>query len=265
VSHVGPRDLIGLSPRAVFFDLYGTLIDIRTDETDPWVYATLAEYLAYWRVTIRPAELAQEYHTRVRTHLDRSGERFPEVDVFQVFREIMTQYRRGGSAPGGHGLDLTEIAAVSVLFRTLTRRHFAVFPDVHRVLDRLGARYRLGLISDAQWVFTEPELEIADLSRFFPVRVLSSRVGVKKPSPRAFVEAMHALDVAPEASVYVGDNPARDLAGARAAGMRCVLFGSENTEHNGLVPDGRFDAYADLEAIVEGLFGASPGPITAGR
>jgi putative hydrolase of the HAD superfamily len=256
VPHLGIADLTAPSPRAVFFDLYGTLIDIRTDEDDPWVYATLAEYLAYWRVSVTPPDLAREYRSRVRTHLDRSGERFPEVDVSVVFREIMSAYRRGGSDAGGDDLDPTEIIAVSILFRTLTRRHFATFPDVHQVLERLRAKYRIGLISDAQWVFTEPELEIADLSRFFPVRVLSSRVGVKKPSPRPFVEAMHALDVGPEACVYVGDNPARDLAGARAAGMRCAIFRGEHVRHDGLIPDACFHAYADLEAVVERLIGA---------
>ncbi|HET8998050.1 MAG TPA: HAD family hydrolase [bacterium] len=244
------------SPRAIFFDLYGTLIDIRTDEDDPWVYATLAEYLGYWRVSITPAELAREYRARVRTYLERSPERFPEVDVSVVFREIMTHYRRGGPDDGGDGLDTTQTIAVSTLFRTLTRRYFATFPGVHQVLDRLRARYRIGLISDAQWVFTEPELEIAGLSQFFPVRVLSSRIGVKKPSPRPFLQAMHALGVAPEASVYVGDNPPRDLAGARGAGMRCIIFRGENVQHNGLVPDACFQAYAELEAVVEALIGA---------
>ncbi len=245
--------MIATSPRAVFFDLYGTLIDIRTDEDDPWVYATLAEYLGYWRVSITPAELAREYRARVRTHLEQSPERFPEVDISVVFREIMTQYRRSGP---NDGIDTTQTIAVSVLFRTLTRRYFATVPDVHQVLERLRAKYRIGLISDAQWVFTEPELEMADLTRYFPVRVLSSRIGVKKPSPRPFLQAMSALGVTPEASVYVGDNPPRDLAGARGTGMRCVIFRGENVQYNGLVPDACFHAYAELEAVVEALIGA---------
>jgi putative hydrolase of the HAD superfamily len=72
--------------RAVFFDLYGTLIDIRTDEDDPGVYITLSEFLAYSRVVIPPADLAREYRDRVRGHLARSDEQFPEVDVTSVFR-----------------------------------------------------------------------------------------------------------------------------------------------------------------------------------
>ena len=66
---------------------------------------------------------------------------------------------------------------------------------------------------------------------------------------------MRALGAAPEASVYVGDNPPRDLAGARNAGMHCVIFRSQNVRHDGLIPDATFNAYQELEPIVERLIG----------
>ncbi len=242
--------IISAGERAVFFDLYGTLIDIRTDEDDPGVYATLSEFLAYSRVVIPPLDLAREYRDRVRAHLAQSDEQFPEVDVSAVFREIVTEYRRprfdGGPDP----------ADTARLFRTLTRRRFAPFPGVHEVLTRLRRKYRLGLISDAQWVFTEPELEMAQLDGFFSVIVLSSRVGVKKPDVRPFAEAMRTLGVTPGASVYVGDNPSRDLVGARSAGMRCVIFRGRDAAYDTLVPDACFAAYAELEPILDRLLDA---------
>jgi len=250
-------------PRTVFFDLYGTLVDIRTDEDDPWVYATLAQSLAYFGVAISPEELQREYRGRVRACLDRSPERFPEVDVHVVFGDILREYRRGrdpGGASGPPGAlprdDAAEALAAAVFFRSLSRRQFSAFTGVHPVLERLRTKYRLGLISDAQWAFTEPELEMADLARFFPVRILSSRVGVKKPDLRLFTQAMTSLGVGPESCLYVGDNPPRDLVGARNAGMRCVLFRGRDASYNGLRPDACFDAYANLEAIVDRLFGA---------
>jgi putative hydrolase of the HAD superfamily len=246
----------------VLFDLYGTLIDIRTDEDDPWTYAALAQSLAYLGAAIGPEELQRQYKNRVRSHLERSPERFPDVDVHAVFREILREQRQGRNPSGADGAscdqpwdDATEALAAAVFFRSLSRRQFAPFPDVHAVLERLRTRYRLGLVSDAQWVFTEPELAMADLDRFFPVRILSSRMGVKKPDPRPFTRAMSALGVAPESCLYVGDNPPRDLVGARNAGIRCVLFRGQDVLYNGLRPDACFDAYADLEAIVDRLLG----------
>lgn len=239
------------APRAVFFDLYGTLIDIRTDEDDPTVYTTLSEFLAYAGVGIAPADLSREYRARVRAHLAQSGEPFPEVDVAAVFGEIMTEFRR----PRSGGADPADVAR---LFRTLTRRRFAAFPGVHDVLTRLRGKYRLGLISDAQWVFTEPELAMTQLDGYFSVIVLSSRVGVKKPDVRPFAEAMAALETTPRASLYVGDNPSRDLVGARNAGMRCVIFRGRGGDvaYDALVPDASFEAYSDLESIVDRLLGA---------
>lgn len=233
--------------RAVFFDLYGTLIDIRTDEDDPGVYDTLSQFLAYRRVGIPPADLAREYRDRVRAHLARSGERFPEVDVSAVFREIVEEHRRPQSDGGPDPADAAR------LFRALSRRRFAPFPGVHEVLARLRSKHRLGLISDAQWVFTEPELEMAQLDGFFSVVVLSSWIGVKKPDARPFAVAMRALGATPEGSVYIGDNPSRDLVGARNAGMRCVIFRGRDLVYPMGAPDACFDNYVELEPILDRL------------
>lgn len=52
--------------------------------------------------------------------------------------------------------------------------------------------------------------------------VLPAQVGAAKPDRRIFEHALAALGAAPEASVYVGDDAVRDLAGARAAGLRAI-------------------------------------------
>jgi 4-nitrophenyl phosphatase len=49
---------------------------------------------------------------------------------------------------------------------------------------------------------------------------------VGKPGPRLFDRACRALDVQPEAAVMIGDNPATDIAGAQAFGLRSVLVGA---------------------------------------
>ncbi|HEX4835766.1 MAG TPA: HAD family hydrolase [bacterium] len=242
---------------AVLFDLYGTLIDIRTDEEDPGVYAALSQYLAYLNVWISPEDLRREYRSRVRASLDRSPGGHPEVDVHQIFLDMVTAHRRAGPAPvdgGGPDAapDLSCLAlATAGLFRTLTRRTFGVFPEVHQTLERLQVRYRLGIVSDAQWVFTDPELEMADLARFFPVIILSSRVGRKKPDPRIFAEAVGRLGVRAAETVYVGDSPERDLVGARNAGIRCILFRTEDACYDGLQADACFRSYTDLAVLLD--------------
>jgi len=51
----------------------------------------------------------------------------------------------------------------------------------------------------------------------------SSVVGVAKPDPRIFEIALERLGVSPDRAVHVGDTPAADVDGARAAGVTPVL------------------------------------------
>jgi putative hydrolase of the HAD superfamily len=52
--------------------------------------------------------------------------------------------------------------------------------------------------------------------------VVSGEVGVGKPDPRIFDLALRLLGASPEEAVMVGDNPTRDVAGAKAAGVTAV-------------------------------------------
>lgn len=252
--------------RAVFFDLYGTLIDIWTNEDDPGVYETLSHYLAYLGILTTPEALRTDYKARVQAALDRRPSAHHEVDVYRIFFDLLGTgtARGGGVLSRGRPSDPASMAlATAVLYRALTRRRFEVFPGVYEVLDTLRTVYRLGLISDAQWVFAEPELEMTGLSRFFQAIVLSSRIGVKKPSPAIFTEALRRLGVPAEESVYIGDSPDRDLVGARAAGMRCILFRAVPADQNTPLADARFDDYAMLPGILREFSGVHSSPRSA--
>ncbi len=238
--------------RGVFFDLYGTLIDIRTDEYDPWVYTTLSQYLSYLDVHIAPEELKSRFFSWVEAIMKQSPEKYPEVDVFEVFRNIMIAF--GRTRPARY-----KIVTIAMLFRSLTRKQFGLFPGVPETLGGLRQEFRLGLVSDAQWVFSEPEMEITGVKGFFEARLLSSRLGFKKPDARIFLKAMNALRVRPEESVYIGDNPSKDLVGAKNAGMKCVMFRSplshfDGIKYDGLKPDACIQSYAEIGPVLDDIF-----------
>ncbi|MBU0704948.1 MAG: HAD family hydrolase [Chloroflexi bacterium] len=99
-------------------------------------------------------------------------------------------------------------------------------PDVKPVvleLDRRG--YRLGIIANT---ITETEipdwLEEDGLTGYFQAVVLSSKTGLRKPGPEIYLEAAHRVGVEPARSIYVGDNPSRDILGARLAGFGLVII-----------------------------------------
>src|SRR4030042_1307894 len=222
--------------KAIFFDLYGTLIDIRTNEHDPGVYSFLSRYLSYHSVYITPEELKGSYFGGIEKYFDQSGEEYPEVNVLEVFNEILH----------GHGIrsyDLSVITDTTLLFRLLTMRNFDLFPYLNETLTRLSRDYSMAIIADAQWVFAEPEIEMLGLGRFFKLKILSSQYSYKKPDLRLYELGMEKLEVKPEESVYIGSIARRDLVGAKKAGMKCVLFRSECPEHENMIADGCFFDY----------------------
>lgn len=233
--------------KALFFGFYGTLIDIRTDEHDPWVYSFLSQYLAYHSVHISPEELKEEYFGNIEEHFEQSQEEYPEVDVHKIFHDIMHRHSNNKS------FDKSMVTDTALLFRSLTIRNFDLFPSLIDTLTRLNKNFRMAIISDAQWVFAEPEIEILNLNRFFQFSILSSRYGFKKPDTRLFNLAMEKLAVKPEESVYISSITQRDLIGAKKAGMKCILFRAECLEYANYIADGCFFDYSVLENIINAI------------
>lgn len=232
--------------KAVIFDLYGTLIDIRTDEYDPQVYSTLSRYLRYHGVNIPPERLKDAYFSEIRHCIAQSLEAYPEVDIYDVFYAILNRY-------GDKKYPRIIIKYTATLFRSLTIKYFSAVPMIYDVLAHLKEKHKLAVISDAQWVFTNPELAMLDLLRFFPVRILSSRFGFKKPDTRLFERALSRLRVTPEETIYIGDNPRKDLVGAKKSGMRFLLFRTECKPCDGFVADRCFNSYSQLPRILAEL------------
>lgn len=99
-------------------------------------------------------------------------------------------------------------------------------PDTKHVIVELSRRgYRLGIIANT---ITETEIpdwiEEAELSQYFDTVILSSIFGRRKPGPEIYLEAARSAGVDPARSVYVGDNPSRDILGTRLAGFAGTII-----------------------------------------
>lgn len=92
-----------------------------------------------------------------------------------------------------------------------------------RLLTELSSRYRLGIVSNFYGNLASVcrEFGLLDL---VAVAVDSTVAGVKKPDPRIFGLALDAVQASPREAVFIGDSRPRDMAGARAIGMRHVLL-----------------------------------------
>jgi len=133
-------------------------------------------------------------------------------------------------------------------------RHVRPAPEVHALLDALGARFRLGLVTNGHPVSQRGKLRAADLERRFAAAatVVTGELGVHKPDPRAFQPVIEALGVAPAEAVYVGDNPTHDVVGARQVGLRScwVAMGRAWEQEHGPPPDWTVERVQELVEVL---------------
>jgi FMN phosphatase YigB (HAD superfamily) len=99
-------------------------------------------------------------------------------------------------------------------------------PDAKQVVIELSKRgYCLGIIANT---ITETEipdwLEQDGRTQDCETVVLSSVFGRRKPGPEIYWEAARTANVDPARSVYVGDNPSRDILGTRRAGFAMAII-----------------------------------------
>ncbi len=202
-------------PKAVLFDFYATLLDVKTDEDDPRVWDGVAGYVSQTAGPVDSWALRHAYESRLRRQLSTSAEQYPEVQVTDAMRDALAE--TCGHLP-------VPVDPILGVFRSLSMRRFRVFPDTVSVLEHLRQRYRLGLVCDGQRVFFDDELDRAGLSTMFEVVVCSSDHPFHKPDARMFQLALEVLDLAPGDTVYVGDSLDRDIVGCKRAGMNGILL-----------------------------------------
>lgn len=146
---------------------------------------------------------------------------------------------------------LLDRAAAAAWKTHLGRNAWArVGAGVPEALARLRASgIRLAVVSNSEGTI-EAMLGEVGLGRAIDTVVDSWAVGVAKPDPAIFHIALDRLGVPPGAALMIGDTPATDVAGARAAGVRVALLDPLD-----LHPEADAPRFRDLAAVVDALLG----------
>lgn len=121
-------------------------------------------------------------------------------------------------APGGVPLEEQER-----VFNAPAVAGAAPLPGMIEVVRALRGRVRLGIASNTRsHQFITAVVERFGLADTFDPLVTSVSCGVRKPGSLIFERVLQGWDVEPGRVVMVGDFPHKDVAGARALGMRAV-------------------------------------------
>ncbi|HEV3142811.1 MAG TPA: HAD-IA family hydrolase [Gemmataceae bacterium] len=200
--------------RAIFFDAVGTLL--------------------------HPSPLAHEVYAEVGA---KFGHFLPTEIIRTRFREAFQLQEQHDARNDWATSEKRELRRWQEIVRTVFEddklfsqlwQHFAepsawrVIPEAGEVLAELSRRsFVLGLASNF-------DRRLHTVAAGFPeleplgIRLISSEIGCRKPSPKFFEALVKAAGCTPQQILYVGDNPANDYEGATAAGLRAVLVDEDS-------------------------------------
>jgi len=105
----------------------------------------------------------------------------------------------------------------------IIRREQPLFVGLLELVEKLAARYALGLASGSERPVVEAVLGLKRLGRFFSAVVTDSDIKRGKPEPDIFLRAAELLNVAPRACCVIEDSKP-GVAASLAAGMQVVAI-----------------------------------------
>ena len=106
--------------------------------------------------------------------------------------------------------------------RSCNMENYVPYPGIREVLARLSERHRLGVISDT-WPSIEQQLEYIGVSQYFSFATYSCFLGVFKPDPRMYLDALAKSGVSAGDTAFIDDS-VPNLDGAAALGIFPVLI-----------------------------------------
>lgn len=226
------------------FDLYGTLVDIRTDEEKEELWSKLALFYGYYDAHYTPEELKQRYgvlvsgkEEQLKHKLDQTAEKkddvhesHPEIQIEQVFGALFEE----------KGVVADEALAIHTgqFFRILSTEYVRLYDGVVKVLETLKTSgSKVYLLSNAQRIFTEYEMHTLGIASYFDDILISSEYGVKKPDIRFFETLIekHRIDVTK--SIMIGNDAKSDILGAKNVGLATCYIHSNISPDTPVMPD----------------------------
>lgn len=237
------------------FDLYGTLVDIKTDENKRSVWKKTAVYFSMQGAGYTENELKRRYgelcEEEGRKLYRRLKKRYPdlkkgqeEIDLAKVFRRLYQDK--------GVRADKRKITETMRTFRAITMEKLRLFDGAEELLIALKkAGKKVYLLSNAQTQFTAPEMAMLGITKYFDDVLYSSDYEVKKPSVYFYAMLFQKYGLEKKESVMVGNDRFADAGGAEEYGIESIYLHTEqSTPFEGELPK-HCRQVADLREIMK--------------
>lgn len=225
----------------LIFDLYGTLVDIHTEETR-LVWEKTAYFFGFHGANHTADTLFHAFQSAMAARQAQAGqsyECFPDIPMEIVLAQL---FREKGVEENADSLGIQ----AAKLFRICSIEYIRLYPQVRQALARLQEKgFRLWLLSNAQAVFTRGELRLLGLDGAFDGIFLSSDYECRKPDSRFFRSPLLAQQLDPSRCLMIGNDRETDIAGAKAVGLATLYL------HTNLTPQDQAPADPALDPRTE--------------
>ena len=214
------------------FDLYGTLVGIHTDEGKRSFWTKMAEIYSGYGAKYSATELKKAYLRLCAAEekkLQKKYGPYAEIELRKVFAELLRE--KGVTAKK----DLVEY--IGLTFRVLSRSHIYVYDGIFDLFEKIkGQDKHIYLLSNAQNVFTIPELKVTGLYDWFDGIYISSDKHIKKPDGRFLEQLLEEYGLDKSSSIMIGNDRTSDIAVANACGVDSLYIHSENSYSDRIHP-----------------------------
>ena len=192
--------------KAVIFDLFGTLVDLLSEE----------EYKAGHAQWTAGLNAPQDDFRKVwsSTIVERDTGRFGSLEG-----DLLNALRVLGLQATDDQIRQAMNARLDLFRKNLTPRKGAI--ETLTALRARGLKTALISVCGGEIPPIWPETDFAPL---MDCTVFSCVVGLMKPEPKIYQLACQDLGIRPDECLYVGDGGSHELAGAEKVGMHSVLI-----------------------------------------
>ncbi|WP_372366378.1 TIGR02253 family HAD-type hydrolase [Candidatus Uabimicrobium sp. HlEnr_7] len=153
-------------------------------------------------------EVVSEFSSNYHYHYNKLLLRFPETYFTSLNKTAL-------------------ITTAIIAYHDTKYKYLAPFPDAVNFIEKMYKKNAtLGVVTAGITIKQFEKLLRLDLHKYFDPHCIfvSEQIGISKPNTKLYEKACAAMEINPESTMYVGDNPIMDIDPCNKLGMITVLI-----------------------------------------
>ena len=229
------------------FDLYGTLIDINTNEWKASLWKNMAVIYSLSGAYYTAKKLHNAYDEYLADEIKSvPAEKYtttPEPLIEHVFARLYTE----------KGVPCSPEMAeyTGRVFRALSLKYIRLYDGVKELFEALRSHGgKIYLLSNAQRIFTEPEIRMLGIYDEFDDIMISSDEGCAKPDPMFYRLMLERHHLDPKETIMIGNDWITDIKGSYQVGLDSLYL------HTNISPEIKGELLAKYQVMSGSLIEA---------